>query len=132
MASRHTFAWFVLLIGGAATIFYFIRNEDEVALSILFLTVYATATILYFLKMFYYIDNKATLNEVYFFSFANIIPLLVLLSGSYFTVGIEALLTFNIDILPSGDFTLSFPRYSTMLWITFKFIFITLFLSKTC
>ena len=59
---------------------------------------------LYFLKMFYYVDNKATLNEVYFFSLANIIPLLVILSGSYFTVGTEFLLTFNIDILPSGDF----------------------------
>lgn len=104
MASRHTLAWFVLLIGGAATIFYFVRNEDNIALNILFLTIYATVTILYFLKMFYYVDNKATLNEVYFFSLANIIPLLILLAGSYFPVGIEPLLTFEIEILPSGDF----------------------------
>ena len=100
MASRNSIAWFVLLMGISATIFFFIRQEDEIALNLLFLTLYSTVTIIYFLRMFYYFDNKATLNEIYFFSLANIIPLCVLLGSNLFPVGAEAILTFEIQIIP--------------------------------
>lgn len=91
-------------MGLAASIFFFIRDEDDVALGLIFLTFYTTITIFYFLRLLYYIDVKATLNEIYFFSLANIIPLCVLLTSPFFPPGQEALLTFNIEILPAEDF----------------------------
>ncbi|MHA2224563.1 MAG: hypothetical protein ACXAC8_05135 [Candidatus Hodarchaeales archaeon] len=103
MTSRHSIAYFILLMGISASIFFFIRNEDGIALNILFITLYATITIFYFLRILFYVDNKATLNEIYFFSLANIIPLGVLLTSPLFPLGQEALLTFNIEILPSME-----------------------------
>jgi hypothetical protein len=103
MASRNSIAWFVLLLGISATIFFFIRQEDYIALNLLFLTLYATITIVYFLRMFYYFDNKATLNEIYFFSLANIIPLCVLLGAAIIPIGQEAILTFDIEIIPPNE-----------------------------
>ncbi|WP_455142893.1 hypothetical protein [Candidatus Hodarchaeum mangrovi] len=103
MPSRHSIAWFILLMGASATIFFFIRNEDTLALNTLFLTLYITVTIIYFMRIFYYLDNRATLNEIYFFSFANIIPLAVLAAGLIFPFGSQnPLVTFNIDIEPAG------------------------------
>ncbi|MFX0151123.1 MAG: hypothetical protein ACFFAJ_10110 [Candidatus Hodarchaeota archaeon] len=104
MASRHTIAFFVFLMGISASIFFFIRNEDNMALNILYLTLYATITIFYFLRILYYIDVNATLNEIYFFSLANIIPLCVLLTSSFFPLNQEPLLTFNIELLPANEF----------------------------
>ena len=91
-------------MGLAASIFFFIRDEDNIALSLVFLTFYTTITIFYFLRLLYYIDVKATLNEIYFFSLANIIPLCVLMASPFFPPGQEALLTFNIEITPSENF----------------------------
>ncbi len=104
MASRNSIAWFVLLMGISATIFFFIRQEDDIALNLLFLTLYATVTIIYFLRMFYYFDNNATLNEIYFFSLANIIPLCVLLGSTLIPIGQEAILTFEIQIIPPYEY----------------------------
>lgn len=104
MASRHSIAFFVFLMGISASIFFFIRNEDNNAMNILYLTLYATITIFYFLRILYYIDVKATLNEIYFFSLANIIPLCVLLTSSLFPLNQEPLLTFNIEVLPADEF----------------------------
>ena len=103
MPSRHSFAWFVLLMGISATIFFFIRNEDILAMNTLFLTLYVTCTIIYFMRIFFYVDNNATLNEIYFFSLANIIPLAVLGAGLIFPLGQDPLLTFEILIQPSGN-----------------------------
>ncbi len=103
MPSRHSIAWFVLLMGISATIFFFIRNEDTTALNILYLTLYTTITILYFLRMFFYLDHNATLNEIYFFSLANIIPLIILLSSPFFPIGQETLLTFEINVNPPAE-----------------------------
>ena len=104
MPSRHSIAWFILLMGASATIFFFIRNEDTLALNTLFLTLYITVTILYFMRIFYYLDNRATLNEIYFFSFANIIPLAVLAAGLIFPFGSQnPLVTFNIEVQPAGN-----------------------------
>jgi len=104
MPSRHSIAWFILLMGASATIFFFIRNEDTLALNTLFLTLYITVTILYFMRIFYYLDNRSTLNEIYFFSFANIIPLAVLAAGLIFPLGSQnPFVTFNIEVQPPGN-----------------------------
>ncbi|MFX0209676.1 MAG: hypothetical protein ACFFDT_27090 [Candidatus Hodarchaeota archaeon] len=99
MASRHTIAWFILLAGLSAAIFFFLREEDNLAVSVAFLAFYGTVTFLYFMRMFYYAQYKATLNEVYFFSLANIIPLVVIGAGPFIPLGDESVLTFNIEIL---------------------------------
>lgn len=104
MASRHTITYFILLMGLAASIFFFIRNEDQIALNIIFLTLYAAITIFYFLRMLYYVEHQATLNEIYFFSLANIIPFLVIVTSPFFTVIQERLLTFEVTILPSSEY----------------------------
>ncbi len=98
MASRHTIAWFILLAGLSAAIFFFLREEDEVAVMTAFLAFYGTVTFLYFMRMFHYAQYKATLNEVYFFSLANIIPLLVLGAAPFIPLGDESVLTFDIAI----------------------------------
>ncbi|MHA2176606.1 MAG: hypothetical protein ACXAB2_03140 [Candidatus Hodarchaeales archaeon] len=104
MAIRHTFAWFIMLIGVSATIFYFIQNEDALALNILFLSIYTAITILYFLRIFYYVDHHATLNEIYFISLANIIPLAIIFVSRFFPIFQEVILSFEVIVIPSNEF----------------------------
>ncbi|MFW9779697.1 MAG: hypothetical protein ACFFE8_12655 [Candidatus Heimdallarchaeota archaeon] len=103
MAARHTLASFAFLLGISATVFFFIQQQDETALDLLFLTLYATVTIFYFLRMFFYLDHKATLNEIYFLSLANIIPLLVLFVAPMFPLGRNSMLSFVINVLPGNE-----------------------------
>jgi hypothetical protein len=103
MAIRHTFAWFIMLIGVSATIFFFIQNEDAIALNTLFISIYTAITILYFLRIFYYVDHHATLNEIYFLSLANIIPFVIILISPFLPVFEEALLVLEVNILPSNE-----------------------------
>jgi hypothetical protein len=93
-----------MLIGATATIFLFIRNEDALALNILFISVYTAITIIYFLRIFYYVDQHATLNEIYFLSLANIIPLVIILVSPFFPIFEEVLLSLDINVLPSNEF----------------------------
>ncbi len=103
MAIRHTIAWFIMLIGVSATIFFFIQNEDNLALNTLFISIYTAITILYFLRIFYYVDHHATLNEIYFLSLANIIPLVIILISPFLPIFEEALLDLAITIQPSNE-----------------------------
>ncbi len=104
MAIRHSIAWFIMLIGVSATIFFFIQNEDALALNILFLSIYTAITILYFLRIFYYVDHHATLNEIYFLSLANIIPLIIIVVSPLFPIFEEVLLAFEVNVLPANEF----------------------------
>ena len=104
MAIRHNIAWFIMLIGISDTIFFFIQNQDTLALNILFLSVYTAITIVYFLRIFYYVDHHATLNEIYFISLANIIPLAIILVSPLFPIFQEVLLSFEINMMPSNEF----------------------------
>ncbi|MFX1511424.1 MAG: hypothetical protein ACFFCQ_02450 [Promethearchaeota archaeon] len=104
MASRHTIAWFILLAGLSAAIFFFLREDDEMATDIAFLAFYVTVTFLYFMRMVYYAQYKATLNEVYFFSLANIIPLAVLLASPVVPLGRDDVLTFGIEVVQRSSY----------------------------
>ena len=104
MAIRHNIAWFIMLIGVSATIFFFIQNKDTLALNILFLSIYTAITILYFLRIFYYVDHHATLNEIYFISLANIIPLVIVFTSPFIPIFQEVLLSFEINMMPSNEF----------------------------
>jgi hypothetical protein len=77
MPERTTIAWFVLIIGLSASIFFFLINEDDNAINMLFLGIYFTVTVLYFFRIAFYFRYKATLNEIYFFSLANIVPVVI-------------------------------------------------------
>ena len=103
MVSRHSIAWFFLLIGVSASIFFFLQNDDPTAINILYFTIYAVISIIYFLRILYYLDNKATLNEIYFFSLANIIPLGFLLISPFFPISQVILLAFDINVLPDNN-----------------------------
>jgi len=102
MANRYSIAWFILLMGLSASIFFFLRNEDDNAISLLFVTLYACVTIIYFLRIFFYTQHKATLNEVYFFSLANLIPLGILVVSPFVPLQDEIILNFVITITPSS------------------------------
>lgn len=56
---------------------FFLINEDDNAINMLFLGVYFTVTVLYFFRIAFYFRYKATLNEIYFFSLANVIPVVI-------------------------------------------------------
>lgn len=105
MTKRYNLAWFILLLGLSATIFFFGRNEDDIAVTILFLTFYACVTAIYFLKILYYAQYKATLNEIYFFSFANLIPLVIFTVSPYIPLSRDIYLSINIE-MSSSDMTL--------------------------
>jgi len=104
MALRHSIAWFIMLIGITATIFFFIQNKDALALNVLFISIYIAITILYFLRIFYYVDHHATLNEIYFLSLANIIPLAIILVSPFFPIFEEVLLAFEVNVYPANEF----------------------------
>jgi hypothetical protein len=104
MVSRNSIAWFLLLIGVSASIFFFLQNDDPTAINILYYTIYAVISVIYFLRILYYLDNKATLNEIYFFSLANIIPLGLLLISPLFPISQVVLVAFEINVLPNNDF----------------------------
>ncbi|MFW9930395.1 MAG: hypothetical protein ACFFD1_13445, partial [Candidatus Thorarchaeota archaeon] len=78
------------------SIFFFIVNEDKNAINMLFLGIYATTTVIYFLRMMFYVQYKATLNEVYFFSLANIIPVIIFFISPLIPLNNEHLLQFTI------------------------------------
>lgn len=96
MAKRYNLAWFILLLGLSGTIFFFGRNEDDIAVNILFFTLYACVTAIYFLKILYYAQYKATLNEIYFFSLANLIPLAIFIASPYFPLSRDFYLSIEL------------------------------------
>jgi hypothetical protein len=104
MTSRRSIAWFILLIGVSASIFFFIRDDDLTAINLLYLSFYAMISVLYFLRILYYLDQRATLNEIYFFSLANIIPLGVIFISPLFPISQIVLLAFEINVIPNNDF----------------------------
>lgn len=65
--NRNWLAFYGILAGFSVAIYYFIVNERELALLFVFLGIYAGFTMYYFLKILYYLECKATLNELFFY-----------------------------------------------------------------
>jgi len=97
-------AYFILLAGIAATIFYLFVQERENAIDVLFLTLYASVTALFFLRLLFYLRYKATLNEVYFFSLSNLIPLGIFMLEPLVPMGRNSLVSFLV--IGQGDIPL--------------------------
>ena len=134
MATRHTLGYSVLLIGLTATIYFSVFSGDnELALNTLFLGLYATVSVLFFLKILYYIQFKATLNEMYFLFFSNFIPLFIIAITTYIPLGKITLLTLDIS-LDSGSFfsTLSTLRITILSIMAIPFILVAIGLLTRC
>jgi hypothetical protein len=102
MASRQQLAGVILLIGLTTSIYFFIIQEDDVAINALFIGIYGTVSVLFFLKVTYYAQYKATLNEIYFIVFSNLIPIGIIGVSPYIPLGQSNI--FEIDINSNGLF----------------------------
>ena len=104
MPERTTLAWFVLIVGLSASIFFFLINEDENAINMLFLGVYSTVSVLFLLRIYFYVHYKATLNEIYFFSLSNIIPTVIFFISPIIPMSEEKIVEISILSLQGFEF----------------------------
>ena len=99
MAFRHTIAYSILLVGLTSTVYSSIFLQDnELALNTLFLGLYGTISVLFFLKIVYYTQYNATLNEIYFILFSNLIPLSIISISSVIPLGQINLIDLSVNI----------------------------------
>ncbi|OLS27090.1 MAG: hypothetical protein HeimC3_05570 [Candidatus Heimdallarchaeota archaeon LC_3] len=142
MPERTTVGWFVLIIGLSASIFFFLINEDDNAINMLFLGFYSTISVLFLLRIYFYLHYKATLNEIYFFSLSNIIPTVIFFISPIIPMSKEKIIEISVISLQGPEFEqtnlqigilsiLAFPYliFSTILLIRsfthYKFIRLT-------
>lgn len=118
---RNTVAWFALLIGLSSAIFFFLQEEDAMAINMLFFGLYGTFTVWYFLKILYYARYKATLNEVWFFTFVNLIPLFVFVASPYVPIAQEAVVSFTLSS-DSGSFEETYLQLSLLSLLAFPYL----------
>jgi len=71
----------------AASLFFFIQDEDETAISLLFLAVYGWIATYYSLRAFWYDRYQATFNEIFFLFGAHIIPIVCLAFSNTISFG---------------------------------------------
>ena len=99
MAFRHTIGYSILLVGLTSTVYSSVFLQDnELALNTLFLGLYGTISVLFFLKIVYYTQYNATLNEIYFILFSNLIPLSIISISSVIPLGQINLIDLNVTI----------------------------------
>jgi len=90
---------FTLLITLSASIFYFMQNEDNLAIDVLFIGLYVTLSLFFLLKLLFYFKYKATLNELFFFLFVNTIALLIVFVTPFVPLTQDLIMSFNIDVI---------------------------------
>lgn len=88
----------ILLIALSASVFYFLKNNDTLATDVMFIGVYLTICIFFVLKVLFYFKYKATLNELFFYFFVNIIVLVILALGSLTSYFQQSYFSFSISI----------------------------------
>ncbi len=81
--NRNIVALFALIITLTATIFYFMQNDRNTAVVALFIGIYITVTLFIMLRILFYFRYKATLNELYFVLYFNIIATILILLEPY-------------------------------------------------
>ncbi len=102
-----------LLAGLSIAVYYFIQNERSLALLAVYLGIYAFFVIIYFLRVLYYIQNRATLNELFFYIVGSIIPVI--------TIGIQVF--FKLSFPEIGIIDLQLGEVRRLLKITlFSFL----------
>ena len=79
--NRKAILIFSLIITLSASIFYFMQDDKPNALNALFIGLYLSLTIFLALRILFYFRYKATLNEMFFILFTNIMATVVVLVG---------------------------------------------------
>ena len=74
---------FTLIITLSASIFYFMQNNRTNAINALFIGIYLSLTLYLILRILFYFRYKATLNELFFVMFTNLMATAVILAGPF-------------------------------------------------
>ena len=85
-----------LIISLSATIFYFMNDNKDTALNALFIGLYITISLYLLLRILFYFRYKATINEMFFVFFVNIIASILIFTGPYIPLSADP--QFNILI----------------------------------
>ncbi len=126
--NRNWIALYGLLAGFSVAIYYFISGDRALALLFVFLGIYASCTLYYFLRILYYLENKATLNELFFYVGSMVIALLTVFLPKILSLSSPELAVISLQ-LPNGGanlLTITFfsmlalPYYLTFLIISFR------------
>ena len=104
--NRRILTIFALIITLSATIFYFMQNERDNAINVLFIWLYFTVTLYLILRILFYFRYKATLNEIFFVFVANITICLVIFAEPYVPISSEKLITVAFALDPNTTITL--------------------------
>ena len=86
----------ILLMGLSGSIFYFLQDNDPLAIDILFIGIYFTIFTLFVSRLLFYAKHKATLNELFFYVFSNMAVILVLLFSKLTTYATVHYYTFSV------------------------------------
>ena len=70
-----------LIISLSATIFYFMNDNKDTALNALFIGLYITISLYLLLRILFYFRYKATINEMFFVFFVNIVASILIFAG---------------------------------------------------
>jgi hypothetical protein len=94
--NRRIIPIFTLIASLSATIFYFMQDNRDDAMNSLFIGLYLTFTIYLLLRILFYLRYKATINEMFFVLFVNIIVSIVIFAGPYVPLSTEHLFGLSI------------------------------------
>lgn len=105
--NRKLITLFALIITLTATIFYFIQNSRDNAFNALFIGLYLTVSLYLVLRILFYFRYKATLNELFFLIFGNVISGAILLLNPYVPLATNPIYTVALTVSKNSNIQLS-------------------------
>ncbi len=121
--NRNWLALYGLLAGFSVAIYYFIKDDRELALLFVFLGIYVACTIYYFLRILYYLENKATLNELFFYVGGIGMALLTVFLPRVLALDGPELAIINLQV-PNGEENLLIMTFFSLLAAPFYLTFL--------
>ncbi len=117
--NRNLIPLFTLIISLSATIFYFMQDSKNEAMNVLFIGLYITISLFLLLRILFYFRYKATINEMFFVLFVNIMivflillePLIPLSSTNQFSLHLVVNNTDSMDLYISLISILTLPYF---------------------
>lgn len=119
--NRNLIALFSLIITLSATIFYFMQNDRNTAMIALFVGIYITITLFILLRILFYFRYKATLNELYFVLYFNIIATILIFLEPYIPISADRQFSTLISLGGSNSINLYITLISFMAFPYFLF-----------
>lgn len=108
--NRNLIALFAIIVTLSATIFYFINNDRATAMLALFIGIYITVGLYILLRIIFYFRYKATLNEIFFVLYFNVVATILILLEPLVPLSSDK--QFNIAITIGSN--QSIPLYITL------------------